>query len=304
MANCLPNMRAVTERLATSNRPYPNLTHGGTVVGVSESRPELVRLRKEVRGLTQAELGEEMGVHENTVRGYENGKQEPTGERFRKYAESLRLSHSRLSAILNGTFNGDADENGHQLVPKTFSIFVALEAQAATMQVYASHLVHGLLQTERYARTLIESEHGMGSVAERLLDLRLTRQKALTRKVQPLSYRAIIYEAALYLEIGNSDVMREQLDHLEHLAQIRNIEIRLLPFSNGHSPYDFGDFILVTLPHDDGPSVAYQEMYDGPVYKETDEYIGVLTRAFDRILSMTLDADASLTALGRLRRRW
>ena len=270
------------------------------------SRPELVRLRKEVRGLTQSELATEVGVHENAIRGYETGKQSPTGERFRNYAESLRISLVKLSAILNGTYNNGEfdDSNNHQLVAKTFSIFIALEAQAAKLQVYADHLIHGLLQTESYARTLIENEHGIGTKAERLLDLRLTRQKALTRKVQPLSYRAVIFESALHLEAGNNDIMRTQLEHLEFMAQLPNVEIRLLPFSAGPCSRDFGGFILLTLPHDDGPSVAYQEMYDGPAYKETEEYIRILTRAFDSLLSMSLDEDSTLTAVGQMKRRY
>src|SRR5688572_27443580 len=97
---------------------------------MGEPRPKLRRIREEVLGATQKELARRLKVHVNTVQAVEAGNQTPRGVRFRRWADELRITHSKLSGILNGSFvEGHSDENGH-LVPKKFSLFIALEAQA------------------------------------------------------------------------------------------------------------------------------------------------------------------------------
>jgi transcriptional regulator with XRE-family HTH domain len=273
---------------------------------MSTPRPELRRIREKVLGVTQRELAERLDVHVNTVQAVEAGSQTPRGERFRRWAEELRITHSKLSEILDGTWvGGDSDENGHTLaVPKKFSLFVALEAQAKTLQVYALQLIDGLLQTERYARTLIENERGMGVGAEQLIALRLNRQKALTRDAESLQYCAILHEAALYVEVGSNQAMREQFEHLEYMAQRPNVEIRVLPFTAGPCHLDNGGFHLLTLPYDDEPSISYEELYDGPSHKESEHHVNTLTRTFNALLSMCLDADQSVVVFDRMKRRY
>lgn len=47
---------------------------------------------------------------------------------------------------------------------------------------------------------------------------------------------ATIHEAALRIEVGGRTVLREQLAHLLHLADKRNITVRAIPFSAGAFP--------------------------------------------------------------------
>ena len=92
-------------------------------------RPELAALRN-ARGLTQDELGEEIGTTGLTISRYERGASTPQGKRARSYARALNISMSRLIGIVNGDDEaGESDDEDDErlLAPKWFSLFVAVE---------------------------------------------------------------------------------------------------------------------------------------------------------------------------------
>src|SRR6266496_3439755 len=98
------------------------------------------------------------------------------------------------------------------VLPAGFDIYVGLEAEAASLRDYHTHLVHGLLQTEDYARTLLRAMR-LGDDpddVERLVTLRMRRQPILRREGQPLDLWAVLDEAVLRRPIGGPTVMREQ----------------------------------------------------------------------------------------------
>jgi transcriptional regulator with XRE-family HTH domain len=275
---------------------------------MADARPELRQLRQ-AKGLTIKEMAHALNMSPENLGRIEAGKHKPQGENFRNLADFLGISYQRLTDILNGNQGpGDYDQDAQQLgPPKKFSLFVALEAQAKKLQVYAPRLIDGLCQTEPYMRVLIENERGLGPTTEQRIGLRLNRQKALTRKSDPLQYYAILHEAALCVEIGDNRTMREQFEHLEWLMQLPNVELRVLPFSAGSCHLDNGGFTLITLPYDDEPGMAYQEMYDGPSHKElgsSEHYASILMAAFNALYSMTLDRDGTLAVFDRMKRKY
>ena len=64
---------------------------------------DIKRLRKAI-GLTQEELSERIGVHENTIRLWEQGLREPRLSDMKKLCEALGCSESEL-------LNGPSSEN-------------------------------------------------------------------------------------------------------------------------------------------------------------------------------------------------
>jgi hypothetical protein len=93
--------------------------------------------------------------------------------------------------------------------------FAGLEADAASISQYAGQLIPGLLQTEAYARAVLNAIHfssRQGNV-ERSLQLRMDRQALLTSDEAP-QYWVILDEAALWRTVGGWSVMKAQLDEL------------------------------------------------------------------------------------------
>lgn len=271
-------------------------------------RADLATLR-DGQGYTQEELGEELGVTGLTVSRYERGVSTPQGKRRRRYAKVLGISMSRLNVLLNG--GGAEDDTGDEiedddeerlLAPKWFSLYYAVEQSAAQVESYQPSLIHGLLQTEEYARTVIERERHHYDQVERLVRLRMSRQPALVRPANPLRLVLVLSEGAVRLQVGNNALMRQQIVHLLAMAERENVTIRLLPFSAGSHIADKGAFTLSTPPWEDAPNVLYQETYlSGASYVEDEQDIRKFSALFGRLKSMCLTHAESLQMIRELR---
>jgi hypothetical protein len=105
----------------------------------------------------------------------------------------------------------------------------------------------GQFQTEAYARALFQAaipplpaEEFEARVAHRV-----QRRQAIDRPGAP-PYVLVIHEAALRIEVGGREVLRDQLDHLTATADRANVTIQAIPFSAGAFPGS-GQSILYAL---------------------------------------------------------
>jgi transcriptional regulator with XRE-family HTH domain len=111
--------------------------------------------------------------------------------------------------------------------------FIGLEAEAASAMVWQVAAVPGLLQTEEYARA-IHVAHQQAVLMppggfERRVRVRMIRQQVLTTRNPPLELSAVIDESVLLRKVGSRNVMRAQLRHLAEMAELPNVELRILP---------------------------------------------------------------------------
>lgn len=117
--------------------------------------------------------------------------------------------------------------------------FIGLEAEAASALAWQVTAVPGLLQTEDYARAIHTAHQQVvrmpPGVFERRVAARMTRQQVLTTRNPPLELSTVIDEAVLQRKVGTRDVMFTQLLHLADMAQLPNIEVRILPLESDTS---------------------------------------------------------------------
>nr|WP_229823585.1 MULTISPECIES: DUF5753 domain-containing protein [Streptomyces] len=96
---------------------------------------------------------------------------------------------------------------------------------------------------------------------------RLDRQKILERKPRPILH-FILEESILHTELGDPDVMREQLLHLRRCMDLPFVTIQIMPRSTPRHAGLSGPLILLETPDHDG--LAYVdgqlrgELYDEP----------------------------------------
>jgi transcriptional regulator with XRE-family HTH domain len=126
---------------------------------------------------------------------------------------------------------------GHWItVPVSHRRFLDLERQATSAIFYSGEVIHGLLQTESYARALLRwnSLHPP-EVLDRVLKLRMARSDALSRTNRPpLRLWCVLGEAALRSGVGGTIVMREQLEHLITTTTLQeNVVVQALPLGSG-----------------------------------------------------------------------
>jgi hypothetical protein len=94
--------------------------------------------------------------------------------------------------------------------------FIALEAEAVSVEVWHVDVVTGLLQTERYTRSLIAQFSRVEPIApaiiERRVGLRMLRKHALEQE-SPLSLIVVPSESVLKRQFGYESVMKSRCTH-------------------------------------------------------------------------------------------
>ena len=157
-----------------------------------------------------------------------------------------------LTALAPGTVQDDWWEAyGAAVVPDWFGLYTGLEAAASRIRAFEPQLVHGLVQTEDYARAAISADSRLSAdVVEQRVKFRLERQRTQA------DLTIIMSEGALRLLAGSRSIMKAQIDHLRRA----DATVLVLPFSAGTYPLR-GSFALLDFASDEDPSIAY---IDGP----------------------------------------
>jgi transcriptional regulator with XRE-family HTH domain len=183
---------------------------------------KLVRLFRERAGLTQQGLAEAIGYSPEQVASVEQGRR-PAKSAFTEAAERVLHAEGALRVLQE-----DVDR---AKLPLFFRDFALLESEAVSRFSYDPMLVPGLLQTDEYARALLEAHFPPldDEVIEQHLTARLARQSLLQRRKPPVVFTFILEEGALYRQVGGPEVMRRQLAHLRECSRLRNVEIQVMP---------------------------------------------------------------------------
>jgi hypothetical protein len=212
-----------------------------------------------------------------------------------KRAPLLRLARKSRSRGWWDAYSGS--------LPGDYASYIELESEAATLRCFDAVTVHGLLQTEDYARAVIRA--GLMALSppaevERRVDVRMTRQRLLTRTASPLRLRAVVHEAALRCQVGSPAIMRAQYARLLELARLPTVELQVLPNEAGAHPATAGSFSILEFPEAHDPAVAYVETMTGNLFVEKDAEVFRYTLAFDRLCAMALSPAESLAFTARL----
>jgi hypothetical protein len=127
------------------------------------------------------------------------------------------------------------DEVDRAKLPRFFRNVALLESEALSRFSYDPLLIPGLLQTEAYAQALLEAHFPPldEEVVEQHVAARLARQALLSRRKPPVVLVFIVEEGALRRTVCSKAVMRDQLEHLLTCAQKRNVELQVMPTSQG-----------------------------------------------------------------------
>ncbi|MEU7111693.1 helix-turn-helix transcriptional regulator [Streptomyces sp. NPDC046182] len=130
------------------------------------------------------------------------------------------------------------------------SVYVGLEAEAASIAAFEAMVIPGLLQTPAYAAAVIEETIPLVTVeqAAARLRVRLRRQHRLYDPARRLHLRVVLDESALRRIVGSREIMREQLEHLHTLSTEPHITVQVLPHTAGAHPGLAGQFSLLRFP--------------------------------------------------------
>jgi transcriptional regulator with XRE-family HTH domain len=262
---------------------------------------ELRRLR-EAHALKLEEAAERLGLAPSTLSRIETGKAPTRSAYLTTMLEMYGVTDPGQRQVL-----ADMAREGHRkgwwaayedVLPTGFGIYVGLEAEAAALRAYEDQVVHGLLQTEDYARSVMQAVRlrlNPGEI-ERLVELRRQRQMVLTGSA-PLELWLILNEAVIRRPVGGPEVMRGQLERLLEASSWPNVTLQVLPLSSGAHPALGGPFCILQFPERGDPDVVYTEGVAGHAYLEKEADVRACAEAFDLLRAAALSPGETAAAI-------
>ncbi|GAA4206516.1 helix-turn-helix transcriptional regulator [Streptosporangium oxazolinicum] len=269
---------------------------------------ELSRLRKD-SGLTRVEVAERIGSTDTTVWRYETGISRPRPSDVSAltdvYGVTGEARDSLIQMAVEARRRGWWHPHRRALKPG-FDSYIGLEAEASLVRSYEPLVVPGLMQTEPYARAVIEATSVVQtpSKVEETVSVRISRQRLLHGPGDPIHLVAVLDEAVIRRRIGGRDIMSEQLEHLVRLSGLPNVEIRVVPFSAGAHPAMDGQFCLLSFPEPEDPDLLYLEQAASGIVPDDPEQVSRYASMFESLCAMALSQEASAAFIAQMARRF
>ncbi|MFD9878718.1 helix-turn-helix domain-containing protein [[Kitasatospora] papulosa] len=250
-----------------------------------------LRLRREAAGMRAGEFGTAIGYGEDLVYKVEAGKRIPRAEYLDKADEVLGAGG------LIAAMKSDVAEVRY---PKKVRDLAKLEARTVELLAYGSHNLHGLLQTEEYARALFGMRQPpyQEDQIERAVAGRMARRSIFERSSSPvLSF--ILEESVLRRPLGGKALMRRQIERLLEVGRLRNVTLQvMLTACEEHAGVDGG---IEVLKFGDGTAVGRSEgAFNGRPVCEPRQ-LQLLELRYGIIRSQALSPRESLTFIEQVR---
>ncbi|AXK36604.1 XRE family transcriptional regulator [Streptomyces armeniacus] len=244
-----------------------------------------LRLRRNAASLTCDQLGAQLYCTGALISQIETAVRHPTEDFIRRADDALGAEGAlmRMWPLLK-----------RSRLPYKHRQIAELESSATGIYAFQPQLVHGLLQTQAYARAVL------GVLDRENLDTRIeawmARQQVLTSEEPPM-YWLVLSEAVLHQEIGGAEVMHEQLTRLLSYVDTRHVQIQVLPWEVGaHTGVD-GGFRLYSFK--DQPGILYSDGYGAQPTANPEEFADVSLR-YDLLRAAALSIEDSARLIARV----
>lgn len=209
----------------------------------------ILRVLRERRGLVQADVGKRLERPPTFVSKIERGEQKLRQPELEILLSFYDAGPELTEALLE--MNRKAGQRAwwqefKGVINEEFGQYLGLETDAEHIRNWECQALPGLLQTEAYARALMEHSVRRDDELTKRVALRLARQEVLTSQ-NPPTFHAVVSEGALRQEIGGLEVWREQLAKVAKMSELRCITFQVVPFKTGaHSGFG-GSFSLMSF---------------------------------------------------------
>jgi transcriptional regulator with XRE-family HTH domain len=244
---------------------------------------------REAAGLSRDEAARVLRVASATVRRMEMAEVALKIPYLQVLLETYGVAEEEAAAFVR--LAEEANQPGwwqrfHDILPDWFSLYVSLEGAARIIRSYEPHFVPGLLQTEAYARAVLEA----GTIGqtepdsvERHVSLRMERQRLLDRPDPPHLW-VIMDETVLRRPVSTSaGVLRDQLDRLLEYAARDRVTLQIAEFAAGPHPGTYAPFTLFRFAEPELPDMVFTEYLTGALYLDSRKEVSVHLEVLDHM---------------------
>ncbi|GAA3509691.1 helix-turn-helix transcriptional regulator [Streptosporangium album] len=176
-----------------------------------------------------------------------------------------------------------------------------IEPIALVLRSWDPLLVPGLLQTEAYARHVLSQEPRMtAQQVEERIEARVQRRQILNQDDPPL-FLTLIDAGVLQRPVGDSEVMRDQLDYLLEAAQHPTVSIQLV--DPRCLPGLLGAFMIAELPNGQPDAIHADSSAEGQFSADSSLVASVWNR-YEAIRRWAYPDHMSLKMIQDARQEW
>jgi transcriptional regulator with XRE-family HTH domain len=219
---------------------------GGEELGGAAVRRRLVgtalRRYREHIGYGLDDAANVLECHRSKISRIETGQRGIRPKELRELLTEYGIGESEQTALTaithprngwHGWWHDYAD-----IIPSGYPDLLSMETLASEILVYDAQQIPDLLQTRGYFRAAAESdpqtpEPGM---LDRLAEMSFIRQQVIVHE-RCTTVTAVIGEAALRQQVGNAEVMRDQIRWLAEVSSTcPSVTLQVLPFGSSIHP--------------------------------------------------------------------
>jgi transcriptional regulator with XRE-family HTH domain len=275
-------------------QPFPGLEDSSVDATVLRMLlgSQLRRLR-EAAGITPENAGYEIRASRSKISRLENGrgklKSRDITDLLTLYGVTDEGLQSKFLALVSQSNAPDWWTTYSDILPDWFETYLGLEAAATTIRSFELQFVHGLFQTEDYARAVarLRRKTAPADEIERRVALRLKRQDLLSRPSPPRIW-SVMDEAVLRRPVGGPAVMRAQFQRLIEVAELPHVTLQVVPFASGCHAGESGAFTVLRFAERDLPDVVYIEQLTGATYLDQRSHVEHYLEVVDELSSEAL----------------
>jgi len=245
---------------------------------------ELHRFR-DAAGITPEQAAYEIRASRSKISRMENGlvrfKERDVTDLLTLYGITDEQVRDRLVTLARQANTPGWWSKYGDIMADWFESYLGLETAASVIRTFELQFVHGLFQTEDYARavTLLGHTAAPADEIDRRVSLRLKRQDLLTSPHPPQVW-SVLDEGALRRPVGGRQVMRAQLSRLAEVTRLRHVTIQVVPFDRGGHAAAGGSFTVLRFSEPEVPDVVYLEHLTSALYldklEDVDHYLEVM----------------------------
>lgn len=213
------------------------------------------------------------------------------------YAVADEVQVGNLLEIARNTRRSPWYSKYQEVIGAAFAEFLGYERSASTIKTFTQLIIPGLVQTDDYARAILEIRR-VSRIEERV-ELRMERQELLDQEDCP-DILYVLDEAALHRQVGGAATMRRQLRRLREAMGHPKISIEIIPFSAGAHPSMSSSFTVLEFADWD-EDVLYQETTQGSVTtRENQDQVAEYIERFDLLRAASMGGQDAIALIDRL----